>query len=352
MPWNVDDPSQKEAFERETSKLWNITTNYDSFFFKTLQDVLDDYYECLRTIDEDIAEIKDELLLVHQNFTKVDEKFDDVDEKIDDVEEKLDDVESEVISNKMQSDEAEQCLRDDVADINETTSEIQQKLTNIEKLISTNKNDIEEKLECSISDSWLNDTYVIGLLEGEASDREIADQTIQGDINQLEGDINTIMSDISSNNDDIKDNMEKINTINSNPRFAAELRPTTGYFLSVGDITDYNELIDVNNNFDPVTGKFSVYQDGEEGTYMFLLSGFKSYAHKQRGVVYLYKNGEIVKVSIWNNDHDHSTDHEFVTSTLVTLHLQKGDEVKLDNRGSASVYVDSENPFTFTGYKI
>ena len=56
-------------------------------------------YECMSTVDEDIAEIKAELLLVKENFTKVDVKMDEID--------------VEIVTNKMNSDEADQCLRED-----------------------------------------------------------------------------------------------------------------------------------------------------------------------------------------------------------------------------------------------
>ena len=67
--------------------------------YSYLQDVLEDYYECMKTVDEDIAEIKAELLIVKENFTKVDVKMDEID--------------VEIVTNKMNSDEADQCLRED-----------------------------------------------------------------------------------------------------------------------------------------------------------------------------------------------------------------------------------------------
>ena len=67
--------------------------------YSYLQDVLEDYYECMKTVDEDIAEIKAELLIVKENFTKVDVKMDEID--------------VEIVTNKMNSDEADQCLREE-----------------------------------------------------------------------------------------------------------------------------------------------------------------------------------------------------------------------------------------------
>ena len=54
----------------------------------------------MKTVDEDIAAIKAELLIVQQNFTNHDLKFDD--------------VETEIISNRMASEEADQCIREDL----------------------------------------------------------------------------------------------------------------------------------------------------------------------------------------------------------------------------------------------
>ena len=53
----------------------------------------------MKTVDEDIAKIKAELLIVKQNFTKIDVKMDDID--------------VEITTNQMNSDEADQCLRED-----------------------------------------------------------------------------------------------------------------------------------------------------------------------------------------------------------------------------------------------
>ena len=53
----------------------------------------------MKTVDEDIAEIKAELLIVKENFTKIDVKMEDID--------------VEITANKMNSDEADQCLRED-----------------------------------------------------------------------------------------------------------------------------------------------------------------------------------------------------------------------------------------------
>ena len=53
----------------------------------------------MKTVDEDIAEIKAELVIVKENFTKIDVKIDDID--------------VEITTNQMNSDEEDQCLRED-----------------------------------------------------------------------------------------------------------------------------------------------------------------------------------------------------------------------------------------------
>ena len=40
--WNLNDPLQQEAFDRETEKLWTIISNNPTFEFKTIQDVLEE----------------------------------------------------------------------------------------------------------------------------------------------------------------------------------------------------------------------------------------------------------------------------------------------------------------------
>ena len=54
----------------------------------------------MKTVDEDIAEIKAELLVVKENFTKIDGT--------------MDDMNVEIMTNKMNSEEADQCLREEL----------------------------------------------------------------------------------------------------------------------------------------------------------------------------------------------------------------------------------------------
>ena len=45
QPWNLQDPQQQEAFQRETGKLWTFTRDHDLFPFRTIEDVLNENQE-------------------------------------------------------------------------------------------------------------------------------------------------------------------------------------------------------------------------------------------------------------------------------------------------------------------
>ena len=118
--------------------------------------------------------------------------------------------------------------------------------------------------------------------------------------------------------------------------------------MPIGDITDYNdELIDVNNNFDPKTGVFTLTKDSENGVYKFEVSGIKSVDRGQKGEIHLFKNNDLFQ-KIYEGDDSNS----LMMNGDFTLHLQKGDEVKLRNHKEDSIWVGIYFPFTFTGYKI
>ena len=42
QPWNLPDPLQQEAFQRETGKLWTFLQEHDVFPFRTIGDVLEE----------------------------------------------------------------------------------------------------------------------------------------------------------------------------------------------------------------------------------------------------------------------------------------------------------------------
>ena len=38
QPWNVEDQDQQEAFERETTKLWEFSSQNEMFQFRTIEE--------------------------------------------------------------------------------------------------------------------------------------------------------------------------------------------------------------------------------------------------------------------------------------------------------------------------
>lgn len=161
MPINIDDPLQQDAFERNTTTLWNLTLHFEPFAFKTLEDVLDDYYECMKTVDEDIAEIKAELLIVKENFTKIDVKMEDID--------------VEITANKMNSDEADQCLREDFEKYEvETDKEIAE---------------LKSNLATSVEALSENDSRIENSCVGQIDQVENEIDVIQGDITNIQNDV-------------------------------------------------------------------------------------------------------------------------------------------------------------------
>jgi len=60
MPFNIGDKNQEDAFLRETGRLWNVSQTYDSFTFHTIEDVLNELNQCQDTLDNDIADLKNQ----------------------------------------------------------------------------------------------------------------------------------------------------------------------------------------------------------------------------------------------------------------------------------------------------
>ena len=55
-----DDPYQQEAYTRETAKLWDFFSTKERFEFKSMQDILDELYECKEDTKKDIEWLKQE----------------------------------------------------------------------------------------------------------------------------------------------------------------------------------------------------------------------------------------------------------------------------------------------------
>jgi len=117
--------------------------------------------------------------------------------------------------------------------------------------------------------------------------------------------------------------------------------------LSVGDITNFTELVDVGDIFNPTTGRLKINEDSLEGKYVFYVSARKGKNYEKKGMITVYRNQEDV-LEIYESDEG----NDLMFNVVFTLHLQKGDEVKLYNHYDESIYVNSVIPFTFTGYKI
>ena len=133
-------------------------------------------------------------------------------------------------------------------------------------------------------------------------------------------------------------------------RFVAEIRPSSSYYkLPKGDITNFTELIDSGNIFDPKTGRLTIKDEQQNGIYVFQISALKSapYGKSRRGLIVIYKNQDLSQ-QIYESDGENAS----MMNSLFTFHLKKGDEVKLRNAYDESIEINPSAPFTFTGYKI
>ena len=116
-----------------------------------------------------------------------------------------------------------------------------------------------------------------------------------------------------------------------------------------GDITGFNELVDVGDIFNPTTGRLSINDEQQEGKYVLHINAYKSRNNRNRGKIWVYKNQSLVQLIV-----EEDVENDSMMNTVLTLHLQKGDEVKLKNDlcCDKSIYVEYKYPLTFTGYKI
>jgi len=199
-----------------------------------------------------------------------------------------------------------------------------------------------------LSDDVNSNGLRIDLIEGNIGDTDISKLSDDLDSNGLR--IDSIESnigdtDISMLSDDICDIQTNLTTLENKPRFAAEKR--SGRFLSFGEITDFTELVDMGDIFNPTTGRLSINEDSLEGKYVFYVSARKENHYENKMLIRVYKNQDLVQ-SIYESDEG----NDLMMNSVFTLHLQKGDEVKLDNRYDESIFVYSYKPLTFTGYKI
>merc|ERR1712212_7409 len=64
QPWNLPDPLQQEAFQRETEKLWTFVQEHDVFPFRTIADVLEENQD----LKEEVKWLND---VITENITKL-----------------------------------------------------------------------------------------------------------------------------------------------------------------------------------------------------------------------------------------------------------------------------------------
>merc|ERR1712079_510526 len=71
--------------------------------------------------------------------------------------------------------------------------------------------------------------------------------------------------------------------LENNPRFAAGIRPSSGYVhLPKGYITDFTELVDYGEIFNPTTGRLTT---NEAGVFSLHVSAHKSRTYGKGGVI-------------------------------------------------------------------
>ena len=128
-------------------------------------------------------------------------------------------------------------------------------------------------------------------------------------------------------------------------RFVAEIRPPTSfYWLPVGNITGFDELIDVGSNFNPDTGVFTSPNDA---TYVFIVDSQKSALHEKFGGIWINVNGDHTQ-DVWEKD----AEHALHLNGLTAVNLKKDDEVNVYNALADSIEVYCDGPFTFIGYQV
>merc|ERR1712136_303476 len=153
-----------------------------------------------------------------------------------------------------------------------------------------------------LSDDVISNGFRIGSIEGNIGDTDISKLSDDLDYNGLR--IDSIESnigdtDISMLSDDICDIQTNLTTLENKPRFAAEKR--SGGYLPFEDITDFTELVDVGDIFNPTTGRLKINEDSLEGKYVFYVSARKGKNYEKKGMITVYRNQENV-LEIYESD--------------------------------------------------
>jgi len=67
-----------DAFARESDTLWTLTNQFEPFAFNTIEDILKELDECQRTVDDDIAELREQI----EELKATDQKLNATDQEL------------------------------------------------------------------------------------------------------------------------------------------------------------------------------------------------------------------------------------------------------------------------------
>jgi len=303
--YDYESHDEENILRDEIGKLWNATLSFDPFFLLTFDDMKEQFKNCNDKFDTSIQELQNQIDSLSRNMTADKEDVADLKKNVTNLEVNIAVIESEM------------------DDVDQRVGENSKNIDSIEENIG------------GTNISKLNDD-VVSLSADVASNAD--------DIHSIESNIGD--TDISTLSDDVCDIQTNLTTLENKPRFAAEIRPSGG-FLPPGDITNFTELVDVGDIFNPTTGRLTINDEQQEGTYKVSVSAYKSGAYGKEGLIKVYKNQDCVN---WIYESDE--ENYLMMNAVVTLHLQKDDEVKLYNKHDTSIGTYIYHPFTFTGYKI
>jgi len=179
-------------------------------------------------------------------------------------------------------------------------------------------------------------------LKENVANLEVSITDIESEVDDVDQRVIENTQNIDSNVENIGDIQTNLNTLENKPRFVAQKR--SGDYLPYGNITDFTEIVDVGDIFNPTTGRLSIK---DKGYYVLHVSAYKSGPYSKIGEIGVHKNDHWVQ-SVYEGD----VTNDLMLDGVFILYLQKGDEVKLYNGYDDSIWNKSYNPLTFTGYKI
>merc|ERR1712136_400936 len=171
--WNLNDPYQQEAFDRESNKLWDIVNNTKPFEFKSLEDILEEL-EAEKEENKHLHDVIDSNITalwkaVDQNTGDIFKNMMSIDENgnsIENVNETLDNSREEF--SKSLNETAEELNRS----LNETADDLNQSLDETEKRLS-------------------------GELESEIADRQGEEEQIRDELTNVKGDVETLKDTVA-----------------------------------------------------------------------------------------------------------------------------------------------------------